>query len=217
MANCIIWDWNGTLIDDVGAAVNALNRMLADRGVPPSTREYYRAHFGFPVRPFYAKLGVDLEHEDWDRICEDFHRYISEEPDQHPRADAAAALSRAASAGFRQCILSALREDFLRRDIAAAGLSYHFEEIYGVDNLDGATKVSRGYELIARLREKSAPDNFFFVGDTLHDAEVAAALGAECVLVDCGHQSPERIAAAGRPVVHSLSGAIDFIIRESEA
>jgi len=217
MTNCIIWDWNGTLIDDVGAAVNALNRMLADRGVAATTREYYRAHFGFPVRPFYAQLGVDLEHEDWDRICEDFHRYISEEPDQHPRADAAAVLSRATAAGFRQCILSALRQDLLRRDIAKAGLSSHFEEIYGVDNLDGATKVSRGLELVARLREKSAPDRLFFVGDTLHDAEVAAELGAECVLVDCGHQSPERLAAAGRPVTHSLSEAVDFIISESEA
>ncbi len=68
MANYIIWDWNGTLLDDVGAAVNALNRMLAVRGVAPTTREYYRAHFGFPVRPFYEELGVNLAHEDWDRI-----------------------------------------------------------------------------------------------------------------------------------------------------
>ncbi len=77
---CIIWDWNGTLLDDVDAAVGALNRMLAARGVPPTTRDYYRGHFGFPVRPFYAELGVDLEHEDWDRICVDFHRFMEEEP-----------------------------------------------------------------------------------------------------------------------------------------
>ena len=60
----IIWDWNGTLIDDVSAAVNALNRMLSIRGVAPVTRDFYRAHFGFPVRPFYAVVGLDLEKED---------------------------------------------------------------------------------------------------------------------------------------------------------
>ena len=123
MANHIIWDWNGTLLDDVGAAVNALNRMLSARGVAPTTREYYRAHFGFPVRPFYEELGVDLAHEDWDRICEDFHRFIGEEPDQRPRSDAAAALERGGALGCRQSILSALREDLLRRDVSAAGLA----------------------------------------------------------------------------------------------
>jgi len=215
MANYIIWDWNGTLLDDVGAAVRALNRMLESRGVPPTTREYYRAHFGFPVRPFYSELGVDLEHEDWDRICEDFHRFIAEEPDQRPRPDAASVLSRAASLGYRQCILSALREDLLRRDVAAAGLMPNFDEVYGVDNLDGATKLSRGRDLMVRIREAGGADRCFFVGDTLHDAEVAAALGAECILVDGGHQTAERLSAAGRPVASSLSAALD-IICESE-
>ena len=214
MANHIIWDWNGTLLDDVGAAVNALNRMLSARGVAPTTREYYRAHFGFPVRPFYEELGVDLAHEDWDRICEDFHRFIGEEPDQCTRADAAAALARAAALGFRQSILSALREDILRRDVAAAGLARHFDAIYGVDNLDGATKLSRGLDLMARLRESGEIDHCFFVGDTLHDAEVADALGAKCILVAGGHQTTERLLSAGRPVAESLSAAIDIIQSE---
>ena len=47
----IIWDWNGTLLDDVDAAVGALNRMLAKHRLPPVTRTFYRANFGFPVRP----------------------------------------------------------------------------------------------------------------------------------------------------------------------
>ena len=214
MANHIIWDWNGTLLDDVGAAVNALNRMLSARGVAPTTREYYRAHFGFPVRPFYEELGVDLAHEDWDRICEDFHRFIGEEPDQRPRADAAAALERGGALGCRQSILSALREDLLRRDVSAAGLAGHFCAIYGVDNLDGATKLSRGLDLMARIRESGEIDHCFFVGDTLHDAEVADALGARCILVAGGHQTTERLAAAGRPVADSLSAAIDIIQSE---
>ena len=214
MSTTIIWDWNGTLLDDVNAAVGALNRMLAKHALPPVTREFYREHFGFPVRPFYEELGVDLAHEDWDRICEDFHRFIGEEPDQRPRADSAAALERAAALGFRQSILSALREDILRRDVAAAGLVHHFDAIYGVDNLDGATKLSRGFDLMARLRESGEVDHCFFVGDTLHDAEVADALGARCILVAGGHQTSERLAAAGRPVADSLFAAIDII--ESE-
>ena len=213
MTDYIIWDWNGTLLDDVGAAVNALNRMLAVRGVPSTTLEYYRGHFGFPVRPFYAELGVDLEHEDWDRICLDFHRFIAAEPGQSLREDASATLERASRQGFHQCILSALREDILRRDVVEFGIAKYFDEVFGVDNLDGATKLSRGHELFARLKERCGGEmRCFFIGDTLHDAEVAAALGFRCVLVDGGHQTAERLATTGHPVAATLSGALDIVL-----
>ena len=206
---CIIWDWNGTLLDDVDAAVNALNRMLDVRGVPPTSRDYYRGHFGFPVRPFYAELGVDLEHEDWDRICVDFHRFVEEEP-KRLRPDAYEALTLAAQFGMRQFVLSALREDLLKRDMAAAGIDSFFEAIFGVDNLDGATKLDRGRDLVRHLSaaKEKTPPRMICVGDTLHDAEVAQALGAQCILVDGGHQTAERLAAAGVPVTSSLTAAV---------
>ena len=204
---CIIWDWNGTLLDDVKSAVNALNRMLVARSLPPTTLSYYRDHFGFPVRPFYAELGVDLEHDDWDGICVDFHRFVNEEP-KILRDDTSRALALAREMGMRQTILSALREDMLRHDVAAAGVADFFEAVYGVDNLDGATKLSRGYELIGRLNETGRPSSLFFVGDTLHDAEVARELGAKCILAEGGHQASRRLAAAGVPLVPSLVDAV---------
>jgi len=207
-----VWDWNGTLIDDVGAALNALNRMLAARGLPPTTRDYYRAHFGFPVRPFYAELGVDLAHEDWDAICTDFHRFIGEEKDQHLRPDARDALARVRDSGAGQSILSALHQDLLLRDTAREGVAGFFEHRYGVDNLDGASKLSRGRELFARLRTDHPEADFWFLGDTLHDAEVAAALGCPCMLVAGGHQNTARLAAAGVPVADSLVAAVERIL-----
>ena len=207
----LIWDWNGTLLDDVGAAVGAVNRMLAARSLPPITREFYRAHFGFPVRPFYAKAGFDLEHEDWDGICVEYHSAIAEESDQHLRQDAGAALALARDTCAGQSILSALREDLLRRDVAAAGIASMFDAVYGVDNLDGATKLSRGHDLIRRLGLEDGAHGLYFIGDTLHDAEVAKALGARCILVGCGHQAAERLAAAGCPVVASPTEAVRLI------
>lgn len=210
----IIWDWNGTLLDDVRAAVNALNRMLAIRGVAPSTLEFYRANFGFPVRPFYAAVGLDLAREDWDRICTDFHRFIAEEPDQHLRHDAFAALRFVRDRGGGQSILSALREDLLRHDTAREGVQAFFDEIYGVDNLDGATKLSRGHDLTARLASSGTFDPssgrpLYFIGDTLHDAEVGMELGATPVLVEGGHQNGGRLRTAGCLVVPSLLDAVE--------
>lgn len=50
----IFWDWNGTLLDDTAAALATLNGMLAKRGAPPITMEFYRENFAFPVKPFYT-------------------------------------------------------------------------------------------------------------------------------------------------------------------
>ena len=210
---CIIWDWNGTLLNDVGAAVNALNRMLALRNVPPTTLEFYRKWFGFPVRPFYEKLGLDLEHEDWDKICFDFHRFIGEEPDQHLRHDTIEALELVKNSGTHQVILSALRHDLLVRDTAHEGVAGFFDLICGVDNLDGASKLSRGIETVEILKGKGLKVTTF-IGDTLHDAEVAAALGCKAVLVEGGHQASSRLHAAGCPVMPSLVAAAEYAIMQ---
>ncbi len=212
MTPYIIWDWNGTLLDDVDAAVSALNHMLADRHLPLTTREFYRAHFGFPARAFYEQLHMDPD-DDWDRICIDFHRYIAEAP-QSIRTTTPSALALARDLGLGQSILSALREDILRRNISLAGIAQFFDEIYGVDNLDGASKLARGHELVAALRSngKLPPSRpLYFIGDTLHDAEVATAMGASAVLVDGGHQTAERLASSGLFVAASLTHAVRHI------
>ena len=116
--------------------------------------------------------------------------------------------------GLGQSILSALREDILRRNISLAGIAQFFDEIYGVDNLDGASKLARGHELVAALRSngKLPPSRpLYFIGDTLHDAEVAAAMGASAVLVDGGHQTAERLASSGLFVAASLTHAVRHI------
>ena len=203
----IVWDWNGTLLDDVDAGVNALNRMLAARGLPAITRDFYRARFRFPVRPLYAEIGMDPDAE-WDRICVEFHENLHAEP-QHIRPDAVAALEYVRARGAGQSILSALRQDLLLRDTAAEGVQGFFDEIYGVDNLDGATKLSRGRELMARLDPSR---RFYFVGDTLHDAEVGTALGATPVLVAGGHQATDRLRASGHAVAPTLLDAVKTIL-----
>lgn len=205
MHRYLVWDWNGTLLDDVSAAVGALNRMLVIRGVKPITSERYRRRFGFPVRPFYAELGVDLDKWDWDGICEDFHRFVLDEP-QSVRPDARSALELASRLGFRQCVLSALRQDKLDEAVSANGFDAFFDHVYGVDNLDGASKLQRGRELMETLG--GDVESVVFIGDTLHDAEVARELGGRCVLVACGHQMRERLMAARCPVADNLTEAV---------
>lgn len=212
----VVWDWNGTLLDDVAAALGALNRMLRERGLAETTREYYCANFSFPVKPLYSRLGMDPDAE-WQRICDDFHRYLAE-GEQGIRSDAVAALELLRRNGVGQSILSALRQDLLLRDTTKFGVAQYFDLIYGVDNLDGATKLSRGHELYSRLF--AAPDGpgagasmRWMIGDTLHDVEVARELGLEPILVAGGHQCLERLRTAGCRVAGSLVEAVEMVVK----
>lgn len=190
----ILWDWNGTLFDDTDAAIGALNDQLVCRGLKPITREYYRAHFAFPVRSFYAQVGMDLEHEDWNALAQGYHDAYHARPAQ-PNAEAVAALSLAREAGCRQAIVSALRQDYLDATVARFGLTDFFAALIGADNLDGGSKLARAQAFLLQDRAAhGARERYVLIGDALHDAEVAEALGIGCVLFSGGSHAGERLA-----------------------
>ena len=56
----IIWDFNGTLLNDAQLSVDCDNHVFDELGLARITIEDYRAHMTMPVRDFYTALGVDL-------------------------------------------------------------------------------------------------------------------------------------------------------------
>lgn len=202
----ILWDWNGTLLDDTDAAIGALNVLLARRGLPAVGRTWYRDHFAFPVRPFYALCGVDLAHEDWDALAREYHAAYAAQP-KRLNAEARAALARVTAGGGGQSIVSALRQDLLDAAVADFGLRSHFDFVVGSDNLDGASKLVRARALLARLPAAARARGVVLIGDALHDKEVADALGIGCVLCAQGGHSAARLRAAG-PTEETLLKAL---------
>ena len=62
----IVWDFNGTLLDDIMAGIDAVNVMLAQRGLATiESVDAYRELFCFPIIKYYAKLGFDFDKEDY--------------------------------------------------------------------------------------------------------------------------------------------------------
>ena len=69
----IIWDWNGTLLDDVGACVRAINQMLGSRGLPLlKSVAAYRAVFGFPIEDYYRRVGFDFDKEPFADLSDEY-------------------------------------------------------------------------------------------------------------------------------------------------
>jgi phosphoglycolate phosphatase len=188
----ILWDWNGTLLNDTQAALDTLNIMLRRRGAPEIEMEFYRDNFAFPVKPFYSSIGMALENEDWDKLAEEYHDIYAVQP-KSLNSRALEALSLVRDAGSRQSIISALRQDLLDAATGRYGVSGFMEHIYGVDNLDGSSKIDRARLLLSAIRRES-DDEIVIIGDSLHDFEVARELGVRCVLCSQGSHAGWRLA-----------------------
>ena len=199
----IIWDWNGTLLDDTQAGVNAINAMLAARGLNQIDVPTYRDVFGFPVVDFYRTIGFPVDSENWDAVAREFHDRFLADTTIRLHRHALLALDSFRSAGIGQSILSASEQNMLDAMLAQYGVSHYFECVYGVDNLYGHSKLELGRTLLRRL--SADPDAVLLIGDSLHDHEVSQALGVRCLLIAQGHQSHARLARSGAPVLDSLA------------
>lgn len=206
----VIWDWNGTLLDDTQAALDTLNIMLARRGQAPISMDFYRAHFAFPVRGFYDSIGLKIAPEEWDELAREYHATYAVQP-MALNAETLTVLEAVRRRGIGQSILSALRQDLLESVTARFGVAPYMRHLYGTDNLNGASKLARGRELLAAL---GGPDGVVLIGDALHDKEVADDLGVRCVLCAQGGHAAHRLTAVA-PTADTLSEAVALALEET--
>ena len=200
----IIWDWNGTLLDDLEVCITVMNRLLAHRGLTLLDRPRYHALFGFPVSRYYEGLGFDPRTDPFAKVSVEFIAgYEARRLEATLQPHARATLRAMGAAGLGQSILSAYRQETLREIVAHFELTEHFGEIVGLDNIHAHSKVALGRDLLAKLAV--APSEILLVGDTLHDLEVARDLGVACALVSAGHHPAERLRASGAPVFENLA------------
>ncbi len=206
----ILWDWNGTLLDDVRYAIGVRNRVFPRFGLPVlDSLEAYHAQFTFPVKDYYYRAGVTDE-----TFTEVAHAWM----DEYVRGsagvplfdDALAALDRFHAAGCAQAVLSASKRDMLADQLGNAGILARFDAVLGLDHIYATSKEAIGREYLAQ--SGFAARQAVMIGDTLHDAEVAQALGCGCVLVERGHQSRDMLLTAGFPVTDTLTGAAALLL-----
>ncbi len=207
----IIWDWNGTLLDDAWLCVDITSGMLQRRGRPPLTLARYAAEFGFPVRAYYDCIGLTPDGSGFEEASVEFmaeYQRRCRDCDLHPGArDLLAAIQ---ARGVGQTVLSAYRQEYLQDLTRHFGLDQYFTDLVGLDNDHAGGKQALGRAWIARQSLPAAA--MLMVGDTTHDHDVAQAMGTACVLVAGGHQAPPRLERCGVPVFASLAEARETIL-----
>ncbi len=201
--NSIIWDWNGTLLNDLEIAIGAINQLLGERGLPRITTERYLETFTFPVRDYYEKIGFDLINELFEIPAARFTAIYNKAVANCPlHEEVIPLLGRLKDMGCRQFIVSAMEQEQLEKTVTDSGIRPFFEDLCGLNNHFAASKVEAGLSLITQRRLN--PDTTLMVGDTIHDFEVAQSLGCSCILVANGHQSKGRLLSTGVTVLDRL-------------
>jgi phosphoglycolate phosphatase len=204
----VVWDWNGTLFDDVWLCVDVMNGLLAARRMALLTVDRYRELFDFPVKDYYRRLGFDFETEPFEEVGSEFIRsYESRRHEAGLKDGAVRVLESIGKAGAQQSVLSAYQQGTLEELIDSFSLTRYFVRVVGLQDHYAHSKVENGVRWIQGLSH--APHDVLLVGDSVHDAEVAEAMGVDCILLRGGHQSQERLEACGKPVLGSLEDLVD--------
>ena len=200
----IIWDWNGTLLDDVSVCVEILNTLLTRRNITPLSIERYRELFGFPVKAFYEQLGFDFQTESYERVADEYIvGYAARQRDWRLNTGAAETLTALSRVGLTHSVLSAYQQDRLNEAVEQFGLTSQFIKLIGLNDYAAGGKLQTGQQWIKQLN--CEPTDVLLVGDTLHDHEVAQAMAVDCVLLTYGHQNPNRLTTANVPLFDSLT------------
>ena len=199
----IIWDFNGTLLDDVQTGIDSVNKLLCERGLGQITdKEHYRRVFRFPIIEYYRTLGFDFEREPYEALAPLWvSLYLENVKSAKVYPDVIDTLEFLRSIGVRQSVLSATERAMLERQLVDLKIGEYFDEVMGLDNIHAGSKLSLAYD----WRARHEGERVLLIGDTDHDMETARALGADCVLISRGHQSREYLLSICDNVFDDLS------------
>ncbi|NDC80243.1 MAG: HAD family hydrolase [Verrucomicrobia bacterium] len=199
----LIWDWNGTLLDDAWLCREIMNGQLRRRSLPTISQERYEAVFDFPVERYYRTVGFDWQKESFAEAGTEFIvEYEKRKGECRLQTGARELLQRLGTEGITQAVLSAYSHSSLEGFLGHFGIRGHFRSVAGHRDHYAAGKVEQGLEMLKELHVR--PEDTLLIGDTTHDAEVARAMGVECFLIPCGHNSRDRLERCGFPVVAGL-------------
>ncbi len=200
----IIWDFNGTILDDFALCLDTINQMLARRRLPILSADDYRAVFDFPVQNYYRQVGFDFDREPFPDLAAEYMAIYQPASLYCPlRRNISDTLADLRHRGMRQVMLSATKRDFLLQQTDHFGLTGFFDEIIGLDDILGRSKMDHARDWFGR--QPFDPAATCLIGDTTHDYAVACALRCDCLLLSGGHNSRERLAATGACVLDDLA------------
>lgn len=199
----IVWDWNGTLLNDNWLSIKAINILLEKYNLPKVDKERYLELFTFPVIDYYKKLGFNFDKTPFDIIGTEFiNEYTKRMYEVEMQEGARDVLQYFNESGISQSLLSAAKQQMLDELMKFHKIDKYFIKVSGLSDHYANSKIAAGKTWIDELTYNH--HEILLVGDTLHDVEVADEIGTECILIAQGHASYERLLSSGNKVFNNI-------------
>jgi phosphoglycolate phosphatase len=209
MHKTIVWDWNGTLLNDLDICVQAMNSMLKKRNIETLTIEKYKQIFTFPVKDYYALAGIDFNVHSFDEMADEFiSQYYRDLPKAGLFQEVIDVLQKFKHKGIKQVIISAMEHNALVESLKHFKIYQYFDEVIGIEDHLAKGKTHN----VEHFLNRNGSGDTVMIGDTLHDCEIGNQFGIDVFLVANGHQSYERLQHCKAKVLHDLEEVTKSIL-----
>lgn len=199
----IIFDFNGTILDDVDLCINILNYMLEEHGYEKVTIERYLDIFTFPIIEYYKLAGFDFNKHSFNDLSIEFINMYQQASLKCPIYDGVIdLLNKLTKLNKKIILLSASQIDNLLEQTNYFEITKYFNKILGLDNIHAKSKVdiAKKYFIENNIDLSKA----IMIGDTIHDMEVANELNIDSLLIANGHQSYDRLIRVTNAVYRTI-------------
>lgn len=206
----VIWDWNGTLLNDAWLCVDVMNQMLYKYHKPALSLARYHEIFDFPVQDYYLRLGFNFDETPFEEIGMEFMAgYFERWRRCQLQIHARDILQNNAQAGVTQSVLSAMSIDLLREHAAYFQIDAFFGTLSGLNHHYATGKLDLAHEFMQQ--SGLDPRKVVIIGDTTHDFQVSQALGTDCILFSGGHHPRYKLEQCGVPIVDDYQELPPFL------
>lgn len=191
MIKNIIFDFNGTILDDLDLTLDIEDKMLKKHGLKPVDKDFYLHNFAFPVKDYYELIGYDFEKTPYSELAIEFvdEYYAREAKETFLFKDTKDVMLKLKSEGYNLYVLSASKQDYLEKQLKRLEIYDVFDGVIGDNNVHANGKINYGNKYLDdhNINRTSS----VMVGDTVHDFEVAKALKLKPILFTSGHNSAD--------------------------
>lgn len=188
MIKHFIFDWSGTLADDLPPVLDATNRLFANHGKPLMTREEFSERFRLPFKEFYDEVMPEVLLDDLEPEFSEYFAASDEAVTLLPYAKEFLTFCR--HRGGKVFILSSAKDEFFRQQARDLGVLELFDAVY--------VGVKDKREMIWKILETHGlnADETAFLGDMVHDVETAHHAGVHSIALLTGYDSIGKLSAA---------------------
>lgn len=202
----IIWDWNGTILDDLDLCVEIGNNLFSKYNLNTLTSDEYKSIFTIPIKDYYKLAGFDFSKYSFEKVGTEWMDVYEKRKYECALSEKfLEILKQLSKMKIKQSILSAYKQDNLIEMTNFFNINSYFENIIGLDNIYAESKIELGKNLIKKLKT----NNVVLIGDTVHDFDVAQEIGIDSILIASGHQSKKKLQNTEAKIYNSLQELYD--------